>query len=393
MKKSLAVLMATAFVDMLGFAMIFPLLPFYATRLGGQPWIVGPLVASFSVAQLASSPIWGRVSDRYGRRPTLLIGLSAAAVAYVIFGLANNIWLLFASRLVQGAGGGTTGVIQAYVSDATEPSQRVRGLGWLSSSTNAGVMIGPAFGSLASHLGPRAPGLLAAGLCICNVLFAWAFLPESKPSHAHGPRRSIRAAMREVVRHPARPQPRLIWIYAVGMAAQGSLTAVLALYLQYRFGVTVKTIGYFFVYIGFLSVVLRAVILGPLVDRFGEARLVRSGAISLVLAMLLFAVPHTIPVFALVLLLFPIGTALLFPAVTALVSHESDPKELGQTMGVQQAFGGFARVVGPMWATPVFQVLGPSVPFFFIAGILGVAGLLAFQVPIRSRMEVPVPAD
>ena len=148
MRKSLAVLMATAFVDMLGFAMIFPLLPFYALRLGGQAWIVGPLVASFSVAQLASSPLWGRVSDRYGRRPTLLIGLSAAAIAYVIFGFANSIWLLFASRLVQGAGGGTTGVVQAYVSDATDPGQRVRGLGWLSASTNLGVMIGPAIGSL-----------------------------------------------------------------------------------------------------------------------------------------------------------------------------------------------------------------------------------------------------
>ena len=393
MKKSLAVLMAAAFVDMLGFAMIFPLLPFYALRLGGQPWIVGPLVASFSIAQLASSPLWGRVSDRYGRRPTLLIGLSAAAVAYVIFGFATSIWLLFASRLVQGAGGGTTGVIQAYVSDATDPAQRVRGLGWLSASTNAGVMLGPAIGSLASHLGPAAPGLVAAGLCVLNVLFAWAFLPESKPSHTHGPRRTVRTAMLEVVRHPTAPLPRLIWIYAVGMGAFGSLSAVLALYLQYRFGVTVKTIGYFFLYTGALSVVLRALILGPLVDRFGETRVMRSGAVLLVLGMLLYPVPHTIPVMALVLAIIPTGTALLFPAVTALVSHESDPKELGQTMGVQQAFGGIARVAGPMWATPVFQLLGPSVPFLFIAGIVSVTSLLAFQVPIRGRAEAAVPAD
>lgn len=391
MKKSLAVLMATAFVDMLGFAMIFPLLPFYALRLGGQAWIVGPLVASFSIAQLASSPLWGRVSDRYGRRPTLLIGMSAAAVAYVIFGFAHSIWLLFASRLVQGAGGGTTGVVQAYVSDATDPGQRVRGLGWLSASTNAGVMLGPAIGSLASHLGPAAPGLLAAGLCVLNVLFAWAFLPESNPSRGR-PRRGVRTAMLEVVRHPGRPQPRLIWIYAVGMLAQGSFIAVLALYLQSRFGVTVKTIGYFFLYTGFLSVVLRALILGPLVDRFGETRLLRSGAVLLVLGMLLFPVPHTVPVLALVLALFPLGTALLFPAVTALVSHESDPKELGQTMGVQQAFGGVARVAGPMWSTPVFQLLGPSVPFLFAAGIVAAASVLAFRVPLRRGEREAVPA-
>jgi len=392
-RKSLAVLMTTAFVDMLGFAMIFPLLPFYALRLGGRPWIVGPLVASFSIAQLASSPLWGRVSDRYGRRPTLLIGLSAAAIAYVIFGFAHSLWLLFASRLVQGAGGGTTGVVQAYVSDATDPSQRVRGLGWLSSATNAGVMLGPAIGSLASHLGPAAPGLFAAGLCTLNVLFAWAFLPESHASRGR-PRRNIRTAMLEVVRHPARPQPRLIWIYAVGMLAQGSFTAVLALYLQYRFGVTVRTIGYFFVYTGFLSVLLRALLLGPLVDRFGETRLLRTGAISLALAMLLFPVPHTIPLMAVVLTLFPMGTALLFPAVTALVSHESDPKELGQTMGVQQAFGGIARVAGPMWSAPAFQLLGPAYPFLIAATILGVAGGgLAFRVPIDRHAPEPIPAD
>jgi predicted MFS family arabinose efflux permease len=293
---------------------------------------------------------------------------------------------------VQGAGGGTTGVVQAYVSDATDPGQRVRGLGWLSASTNLGVMLGPAIGALASHLGPAAPGLMAAGLCVLNVLFAWAYLPESSSSRGR-PRRSIRTAMLEVVRHPARAQPRLIWIYAVGMLALGSYTAVLALYLQYRFRVTVHTIGYFFMYTGFLNVVLRAALLGPLVDRFGETRLLRTGAVLLALGMLFIPFPRTIPAMALVLALFPAGTALLFPAVTARVSHESDPKEVGQTMGVQQAFGGVARVVGPMWATPVFQLVGPNAPFFWAAGIVGVAVVLALQVPVVPGVTAPVPAD
>jgi MFS family permease len=391
-RKSLWVLMTAAFVDMLGFAMIFPLLPFYALRLGGQAWIVGPLVASFSIAQLLSSPFWGRVSDRYGRRPVMLISLSGAGVAYLIFGFATTIWLLFASRIVQGLGGGTTGVIQAYVSDATNPAQRARGLGWLSASTNAGVMLGPAIGSLASHLGPAAPGIVAASLCALNVLFAWKFLPESKPSHAHGAESSIRAAVLRVIRHPASPQPRLIWIYAVGMGAFASRSAVVALYLKYRFGITEQTIGYFFLYMGALSVVLRAVILGWLVDRLGETRVMRAGAILLALGMLLWPLPRTIPWMALVLALIPTGTALLFPSVTALVSHETDPKEIGQTMGVQQAFGGVARVAGPMWSTPVFQLLGPAFPFLIAAGIVGVTGVMAFRVPIKSA-ALPVPAD
>lgn len=393
MRKSLFILMSVAFVDMLGFAMIFPLLPFYALRLGGQAWIVGPLVASFSVAQLASAPLWGRVSDRYGRRPVMLIGLGGAGLAYLIFGFADSIWLLFASRIVQGLGGGTTGVVQAYVSDSTNPAQRAKGLGWLSASTNAGVMIGPAIGSLASHLGPAAPGILAATLCALNVVFAWAYLPESRPAGAHGAHTSIRSALVRVVQHPGAPQPRLIWIYAIGMGAFSSMSAVVALYLKFRFGITAQTIGYVFLYMGALSVVLRAVIIGWLVDRFGETRVMRMGTVTLALGLLLYPLPHSILPMALVLALVPIGTALLFPAVTALVSQHTDPSEMGQTMGVQHAFGGTSRVIGPLWATPVFQLAGPSVPFFVAAGIVGVTGLLAFRVPVPPRAAAPVPAD
>jgi MFS family permease len=342
--------------------------------------------------QFVSGPVLGMISDRYGRRPVMLIGLTGAGIAYLIFGFANSIWLLFASRVVQGLGGGTTGVIQAYVSDATNPAQRARGLGWLSAATNAGVMIGPAIGSLASHLGPAAPGIVAASLCAVNVLFAWAFLPESKPSHVRGAHTSIRAAVMRVIRHPTAPQPRLIWIYAVGMGAFASLSAVVALYLKFRFGITEKTIGYVFLYMGALAVVLRAVIVGWLVDRFGETRVMRAGTVLLALGMLLYPVPRTIAGMALVLALVPIGTALLFPAVTALVSHETDPHEVGQTMGVQQAFGGVARVAGPMWSAPVFQLLGPSVPFMIAACIVAVTGILAFRVPLKP-VPGAVPAD
>jgi MFS family permease len=392
-RKSLWILMSVAFVDMLGFAMIFPLLPFYALRLGGQAWVVGPLVASFSIAQLASAPLWGRVSDRYGRRPVLLIGLSTAAAAYVIFGFATSILLLFASRIVQGAGGGTTGVVQAYVSDATDPAQRARGFGWLSASTSAGVMIGPAIGSLAAHLGPAAPGLVAAGLCLLNVVFAWRVLPESMPKRELAPRTGIRTAVLRVIRHPGAPQPRLIWIYAVGMGAFASLSAVLALYLKARFGITARTIGYVFVYLGALSVIMRALILGWLVDRFGETRVMRLGTAMLALGMVLVTIPRSIWSMALFLALVPIGTALLFPSVTALVSHLTDPKEFGQTLSVQQTFGGVARVVGPVWATPIFQVAGASVPFYIAAAIVGFTGLMTFRVPARSSAQAPVAAD
>ena len=179
--KRIAVLMAAAFVDMLGFAIIFPLLPYYALRLDAQEWMVGWLIAAFSIAKLASAPWWGRLSDRYGRRPIIIAALSTSAIAFFIFGFASTLWVLFLSRLIQGFGGGTTGVLQAYVGDAFEPKERAKALGWLTASTSAGVMIGPAIGSLTFGLGTAAPGIVAGLLCVLNVAFAWKLLPESTP--------------------------------------------------------------------------------------------------------------------------------------------------------------------------------------------------------------------
>ena len=195
--RRLAVLIAVNFVDMIGFMIVLPLLPFYALKLHATPEMIGAMIASFSIAQLVSAPVWGRVSDRYGRRPALLIGLSASAIAYVVFGFADSVWLLFASRLVQGAGGGTTGVAQAYVADTVEPEDRARALGWLSAATSAGVMLGPVIGSVAAHFGRSAPGLIAAALCLVNVFFAWRWLPEStEGARRAAPRRAGRSGIR-----------------------------------------------------------------------------------------------------------------------------------------------------------------------------------------------------
>jgi MFS family permease len=376
--------MATAFVDMLGFAMVFPLLPFYAMHLGASPFLIGILISSFSIMQLLTAPLWGRVSDRFGRRPVLLIGLGAAGIAYIVFGLANSVWLLLLSRAVQGAGGGTTGVVQAYIGDSTEPADRAKGLGWLSAATSAGVMVGPAIGSLASGLGQAAPGFFAAGLCFLNVMFAWRYLPESRP-RIGAPKRHIRVALWHVLRHPTEPQPRLIWIYAVGMGAFAAMSSCVALYLNYRFNITAKTIGAVFVYIGALAVIMRALILGLAVKRLGETRVMRIGAVIFSIGLAMYTVPTTIWVMALVIPIVPIGQALLFPTVTALSSHRSDPKELGQMMGVQQAFGGAARVLGPLWATWIYEHMGPAKPFLVAAAIMFVVMLLAFQVPVAAR--------
>ena len=390
--RALSVLIAVAFVDMLGFAMILPLLPFYALNLNVSPQLIGLIIASFSMAQLLSAPLWGRVSDRYGRRPALLIGLTAAAISYVVFGFANSFWLLLGSRVIQGAGGGTTGVVHAYVADTVPSEDRTRSLGWLSAATSAGVMIGPVVGSTAAFWGQWAPGLVAAGLCVINILFAWRWLPESSKNSEDTRTRKRPPVWHSawvVLRHPARTVSRLVWIYALGMLAFSSFTSIIALYLGFEFSINERNIGYIFLYTGLLSVVIRSLLLGPIVSRFGETWTMRFGATALLVGF--FSLPFAGDFWTtlLVMSLVPVGTALTFPSTTALTSHWSETRELGTTMGTAQAFAGMSRSVSPLISTALFQHIGHTIPFFagaFCAGCV-VALSLGVSDPERESSQ------
>ncbi len=372
----LAVLMVTAFIDMLGLLMILPLLPFYASSLGAGGFVVGMLVSSFSVAQLLSAPLWGRFSDKYGRRPALIVGLASSAIAYVVFAYADSLWLLFLSRIVQGAGGGTVSVIQAYVADATRPEDRAKSLGWLSAATNAGVALGPVIGSWMQHLGPHTPGLVAAALCVMNIVFASRYLTETRKPQALNAdgskpvRKGSREAVLRVVSHPSEPASRLIMIYAIAIGAFQGTTAILALFLAWRFGVTADTIGYFFMYLGTLSVVIRAFFLGKIVDKFGEPKLSRWGLMFLAGGLLGMALSHDYFTLVLAVGLLPLGTAFTFPCVTAMLSRVVSSNERGLYMGVQQTFGGITRVGFPLILGFAFDNFGKASPFLISATLV-----------------------
>ena len=413
----LLTLMATAFVDMVGLLMIIPLLPFYVKSLGGSGVsilgfhfgigvITGFIISAFTVAQLLSAPLWGRFSDRVGRRPTLLIALGAAGVAYLIFGFANSLWLLFLSRVVQGAGGGTVGVIQAYVADSTAPQDRARALGWLSASTNLGVALGPVLGSFAIALGKRdlmpgaatlemgtaAPGILAALLCLVNIAFAARYLTESRDLSEHVAvegevRRSSRQAIWRVISHSKETSSRLIWIYAIAFGAfQGSFS-VLALFLNARFQVTEQTIGYFFMYTGSISVFTRVLLLGRMVDWLGEVKLSRLGLLLLAAGVVGMPLSRNLWMLAIAVALIPLGTAFTFPCVTALLSRVISPRERGLYMGMQQTYGGVARIIAPLFFGWSFDTLGVSSPYFFASAFIIATLFLSPQIT-----EVPQPA-
>jgi MFS family permease len=418
--RGLWVLMITAFIDMLGNLMVLPLIPFYAKDLGASAFMVGCIISAFSLEQLLSAPMWGRFSDAHGRRPALMIGLGASAISYAIFAIVTHlphaIFFLFLLRFVQGAGGGTVGVVQAYVADSTAPESRARALGWISAATNAGVALGPVLGSAAALWRLEGPGILAAALCVANIIFAWLFLRESRDMAeasasraAGGARGRSRDAISRVIQHPRDPASRLIWIYAVCIGAFQGITGMLGLYLAKRFGVTKETIFIFFTYIGVLSVLTRTMLLGPMVDRYGEARLSRLGQVMLMtgLGALAFiypvsdpatiatwlggSIPRPIAAFipyaplALAITLFPLGTAFTFPCVTSLLSRVVQSNERGLYMGVQQTFGGAMRVALPIVYGALFDLSVP-VPFLLAAA------LVAFTLWLGAGVEEYVTA-
>jgi MFS family permease len=348
--------------------------------------LVGVVVSAFTVAQLLSAPLWGRFSDRHGRRPALLIALGASGIAYLVFGFADSLPMLLLSRVVQGSGGGTVGVIQAYVADSTEPGDRARALGWLSAATNLGVALGPVVGSFAISLGAvdllpgdptltmgsAAPGIVGAAICTANLVFAAKWLPESNQAKSApaAARSAPGRAIWRVLAHAGEPASRLILIYAIAIGAFQGISAVLALFLNARFQVTERTIGYFYMYIGAISVFTRVLLLGRLVDRFGEARLSRIGIVLLAGGLLGMPFAGSLGTLAIAVAMLPLGTAFTFPCVTALLSRVVAPQDRGLYMGLQQTYGGVARIAAPLFYGFAFDELGIAVPFWCSAAFV-----------------------
>ena len=400
MKRSpLAVLAMAVLVDMLGFGIVIPVLPFYALELGATPLEVTLLIASFSAMQMAATPIWGRVSDRRGRRPLLIAGLFASAVSYLIFGLARTVPLLLLSRMAAGAAGGTISVAHAYVADTTKAQERAHGMGVIGAAAGLGVMLGPAIGGFAAaRFGYSAPGFVAAALCALNALAAIWLLPESRPRDRRerapgGQAATLQGWVRAMTTYPL---ALLLGIYFLGITSFTALTGLLALYFEYTFRIGAEQMGVLFAIAGACTVLVRGVALGRLVKRFGEIATVRTGAVALSLAFI--AIP-LLPDFRWALAAVPLyafGAGTLFPSLATLTSLAADEESQGSILGGSQVVGGLGRVVGPLWAGLLFQEVAPATPFHVALGLTAIAILLSLRIPrrLQSREAVqPEPAE
>ncbi len=388
MRKSEWVLFAAVLIDMLGFGIVMPVLPFYATALDASPLEVTLIIAAFSATQLAAAPLWGRVSDRRGRRPLIIAGLFASAVSYLIFGLAHSVAVLLLSRMAAGAAGGTVSVAQAYIADTTAAEDRARGLGLLGAASGLGVMLGPALGGLVSNWGGfSAPGFLAAGLCALNGIAAIALLPETRvrARPATSETATLRGWVRTMTRMPLR---LLLTVYFLGIFSFTALTSLLALYADARFGMDARDVGLLFTLSGATTVVVRGVLLGRLVRRFGEPFTVRVGLTGLLLALLAMALIPAEPWIWAVAPMYAFGAGTLFPALASLVSRATDEHSQGSVLGGSQVVGGSGRVIGPLWGGLLFQQVGVRSPFVFAAVVSGLALLLAVRIPLPTLRAV-----
>src|SRR6185436_19660897 len=359
MKRSpLLVIFVTVFIDLLGFGIVIPVLPFYAegTQFNATPRMVGLLFASYSVMQVVFSPILGRLSDKHGRRPVLLLSILGTSLGFLILGLANTLLLLFVGRIIDGISGGNISTAQAYIADITTRENRAKGMGMIGAAFGLGFIFGPAIGGILSRWGIGVPFFFAAGLALANAVLLYFALPETVTKD-HPARVSAARGRGWAQLVKSFSEPRLgfvLTIYFFFVVAFSIMTTSFSLYTMFRFGYDAQHNGWLFAYVGVIAVIIQGGLIGKLVKRFGELPLIIVGA--LFFAASLFAVPFVGPNNGgLIALLvgggvFSLGNSLATPSLTSLASKSVGRGEQGGVMGVTQSVASLARAVGPALA-------------------------------------------
>ncbi len=381
----LAILFLAVFVDLVGFGIVLPLLPFYADRFGASGVVIGFLVLSYSAAQLLLAPVWGRLSDRFGRRPILIIGLVGSAISYVVFAYAGSVAVLLLSRVMAGVGGANIPVAQAYIADVTPPERRAANMGLIGAAFGLGFIFGPAIGGLLAPVSTAAPGLAAAALCAGNAVLAFFFLPESLTAEE----RADRAQRRKPHVHPLKKlrealgQPELQEVLLLSFlftVAFSSMHPTFPLFAAERFGLEEREVGYLFAFLGLVSAIMQGGIVRLVAPRVGEVALIRSCSVFFVAGLLLIGLAPSIPALLAGLTLLAVGFGGTLPSVVSLISRFTPADLQGGSLGVGQSVGALARICGPLIAGLAFDHLGVAWPYLVAAFVAIFAGLVSLQL-------------
>lgn len=392
---ALGIVFLTVFLDLVGFGIVLPLLPFYATELGASPFEVGLIIASYSAMQFLFAPIWGALSDHFGRRPLLLVGLFGSAVSYVVFGLASTLEVLLLSRVIAGIMGANIPVAQAYIADSTTLEGRARGMGLIGAAFGLGFIFGPAIGGGLSPWGYGVPGFVAAGLSLAAAGAAWFWLPESlapenRVKGGPGPLSAVTGRARAASQVLARKRLRdPIGVFFLGTMGFAGFTTIFPLFLENPLGLTALYAGGMFALVGMVSAGVQGALIGPMVERYGEQANAALGGALLSAGVIAMGLAQSIVATIVSLLAVGLGWGLLAPSLQSLVSRRALANEQGQVLGVNQSAGALARVIGPVAAGWAYGALGPGMGF--VAGGLLIAAAAAW-VRVMPAQDVPAPA-
>ncbi len=394
----MSILFLIVFIDLVGFGLVIPLLPFYAVRFGATAPEVTWLLATYSLLQLVAAPFWGRLSDRFGRRPVLMASMAASALAYLWLGAATDLWMLFAARALAGACAGNIAAAQAYIADITKPEDRAHGMGMIGAAFGLGFIIGPALGGFLAGNDPatanlQAPAWVAAGLSLTAFCGVLAVLRESHSRERRGlaPPRGRMGLLRGVLRRPV--LSRLIVIFFMVILAFAAMESIFALWALRQLDWGPEKVGYVFAYLGLLSAIMQGGLTRRLTKRYGEERLLLCGLVLLAAGLVIVPFSRDLPILGGAFALLAIGLGMTQPALNSLISRRAGAEEQGQVLGVTQSLGSAARVIGPPLAGYLFAYVGYSSPFLWGAALVVGALLIGWSVPPLALASPPDPAE
>lgn len=395
-RRALTAIFVTVLLDLIGFGMILPLLPFYGQEFHATPFQIGLLFSSYSLAQLVFAPLLGRLSDRTGRRPVLLVSIAGSVAAYLLFAAADSFFVLLLARTLSGVAASNYAIAQAYVADVSSREDRSKAMGLIGAAFGIGFVLGPALGGLLAHvgsegalvhLGHRLVPLTAAILSAVNLVIALAWLPESLSAELKGRSRQGSwldfADLKAAWGHA--PLRGLMLLYFLVLFCFSMMEATLALFCQDRFGYGTPETAWLFVYVGVLLVVVQGGLLGRLLRRFGERRLILSGIGLMAAGLALLPAGSFLALLLASLALLAVGQGVNQPSTLGLLSRMTSDSAQGSTIGLTRSFGALARALGPAAGTWIFGEAGAGWPFWAAGGLM----LLALALAASVLRDVP----
>lgn len=410
-RSPLFVIFLTVFLDLLGFGLIIPILPYYAERFGASPSVITLIMASYSLMQFLFAPVWGRLSDRIGRRPIILMSLTMSTIGYALLGFASSLTHVFAARILAGIGNANLPTAQAYVADVTRPEERARGMGLVGMAFGLGFVFGPAFGGFLGSVAIALPAFVAAGLTAFDVILAAFVLKEPERRDVGHGRLPLRlSTLIEASRRPNIGLLLALFFFATFAFAQ--LESTFSLYIEHRFtlneapasgsnthGVAIpdathqsaaRATGAALAVVGIVSAIVQGGLIGKLTRRYGEKRLARVGLLLLAVGMAALPGAPTLPLLFPICAVVAVGSALLHPSLAALLSRSAGAHEQGSILGLGQSLSSLARVAGPMLSGVLFQHVGLGAPYWTGGALMLFSALLSLNL---RPLPDPLPAE